>query len=145
MLYTGKGDKGTTKTFGCDQARISKSSELPEALGTLDELNSYLGLVKVFARNTLDVEVPLGRTKVSYATLLRDVQESLFVIQGSRSVYWGNLTVIDLKTGKSSFIPYSCGTLVFILFIILSYFIFVKVTKHAFKNNNLTINNCDPR
>ncbi len=81
MLYTGKGDKGTTKTFGCDQARISKSSELPEALGTLDELNSYLGLVKVFARNTLDVEVPLGRTKVSYATLLRDVQESLFVIQ----------------------------------------------------------------
>lgn len=81
MLYTGKGDKGTTKTFGCDQGRISKSSELPEALGTLDELNSYLGFVKVFARNTVDVRVTLGKKKVPCSEIIRDVQESLFIIQ----------------------------------------------------------------
>src|SRR3989344_3707611 len=32
MLYTGKGDGGTTKLFGCDQPRIAKSSEVQEAL-----------------------------------------------------------------------------------------------------------------
>ena len=46
MLYTGKGDDGTTKTFGCDQ-RISKSSAIAEALGSLDEINSFLGLCKI--------------------------------------------------------------------------------------------------
>ena len=46
MLYTRKGDNGTTKTFSCDQ-RISKSSTIAEALGTLDEINSFLGLCKI--------------------------------------------------------------------------------------------------
>ena len=48
MLYTRKGDDGTTKTFGCNQ-RISKSSTITEALGSLDEINSYLGLCKIKA------------------------------------------------------------------------------------------------
>ena len=46
MLYTRKGDNGTTKTFGCDQ-RISKSSAIAEALGSLDEINSFMGICKV--------------------------------------------------------------------------------------------------
>ena len=70
MLYTRKGDGGTTKVFGCDQQRISKSSELPEALGSLDELNAYLGLVKMCA----------GKNK-RIADTVRDVQEKLFIIQ----------------------------------------------------------------
>jgi cob(I)alamin adenosyltransferase len=70
MLYTGKGDKGTTTTFGCDQQRISKSSELPEALGTLDELNAFLGFVKM--RATAEPRI---------VTALRDAQETLFIIQ----------------------------------------------------------------
>lgn len=69
MLYTGKGDGGTTKVFGCDQQRISKSSELPEALGSLDELNVFLGYAKVRA----------GSPHI--AAHLRDVQEALFIIQ----------------------------------------------------------------
>lgn len=67
-LFTGKGDGGTTKVFGCDQQRISKSSELPEALGTLDELNSFLGLSKVKAGTEM-------------AGVLREIQETLFVVQ----------------------------------------------------------------
>ena len=70
MLYTGKGDGGTTTTFDCDQQRISKSSELPEALGALDELNAFLGFVKVRA---------VGNERI--ARMLRDVQETLFIIQ----------------------------------------------------------------
>lgn len=70
MLYTGKGDGGTTTAFGCDQQRISKSSELPEALGALDELNAFLGFVKMRS---------MGTSRI--ATAIREVQETLFVIQ----------------------------------------------------------------
>ncbi len=69
MLYTGAGDDGKTKAFGCDQQRISKSSELPEALGALDELNAFLGFVKVRA----------GEGRI--ADTLREAQETLFIIQ----------------------------------------------------------------
>ena len=70
MLYTGKGDGGTTKVFGCDQKRISKSSELPEALGALDELNAFLGFVKMRAKEAARI-----------AGAIRAAQESLFIIQ----------------------------------------------------------------
>lgn len=69
-LFTGRGDGGTTKVFGCDQQLISKSSELPEALGALDELNAFIGFVKMRA-----TEVP------RIATALREIQETLFIIQ----------------------------------------------------------------
>src|ERR1700733_14839180 len=81
MLYTGKGDGGTTKTFGCDQQRISKSSELPEALGTLDELNSFLGLAKVRAKQVQDSGVKIGKKTLTTSRILRDVQENLFTVQ----------------------------------------------------------------
>lgn len=53
MLYTRKGDNGTTKAFDSKSGeRVSKSSLRMEALGALDELNSFLGLVKVRAKET---------------------------------------------------------------------------------------------
>ncbi len=70
MLYTGKGDGGTTTAFGCNQQRISKSSELPEALGALDELNAFLGFVKMRAKDS-----------PRFAGAIREIQESLFIIQ----------------------------------------------------------------
>jgi cob(I)alamin adenosyltransferase len=80
MLYTGKGDGGTTKTFGCDQQRISKSSELPEALGTLDELNSFLGLAKVRAFNE-PIKMKIGNRSRTMASVLEEVQQTLFIVQ----------------------------------------------------------------
>lgn len=80
-LYTGKGDGGTTKTFGCDQQRISKSSELPEALGTLDELNSYIGLAKVKASIEAGPKIPLGKRSRTLAQVLDDIQQTLFIVQ----------------------------------------------------------------
>ena len=70
MLYTGKGDIGETTAFGCDQQRISKSSELPEALGALDELNAFLGFVKMRAADAPRI-----------ASAIHDAQEALFSIQ----------------------------------------------------------------
>lgn len=68
MLYTGKGDDGTTYTFGCNQ-RFSKDSELSEALGTMDELNSLLGLCKAQIKEKEAIEDVL------------EVQQNLFIIQ----------------------------------------------------------------
>jgi len=48
MLYTRKGDSGMTKDFKSGPGeRKSKSSCQTEALGALDELNSFMGLLKV--------------------------------------------------------------------------------------------------
>lgn len=74
MLYTRKGDGGTTKIFGCDSPdgkegqRLSKSSPIAEALGSLDEINSLLGLCKV-------------KSPQKGEALLAQVQHNLFIIQ----------------------------------------------------------------
>jgi len=70
-LFTGKGDGGTTKVLDSKE-RIPKSSELPECLGTLDELNSFVGLAKAKARNT---------HFETMAEVLHDIQETLFIVQ----------------------------------------------------------------
>lgn len=69
MLYTGKGDDGTTRVFGSCNQQISKSSAIAEALGTLDEINSFLGIVKT---NPCAGEI---------APALADIQQNLFVVQ----------------------------------------------------------------
>jgi cob(I)alamin adenosyltransferase len=80
MLFTGKGDGGTTRVFGCDD-RISKASPLPEALGALDELNSFVGLCKVRAKQVQDSGVVVSGATLHTSEILRDVQETLFIIQ----------------------------------------------------------------
>jgi len=75
MLYTRKGDDGTTKTFGCDQ-RVSKSSMIAEALGSLDEINSFLGWVKVKSGES---GFSLGER--SFESVVHSLQENLFIIQ----------------------------------------------------------------
>jgi cob(I)alamin adenosyltransferase len=70
-LFTGKGDGGTTKAFDtAPGVRISKASPLPEALGTLDELNAWLGYVRMRAGESERI-----------AKILRDTQEKLFIVQ----------------------------------------------------------------
>ncbi len=74
MLYTGKGDKGTTDLYGCNQ-RISKSSATAEALGAMDEINSFLGLAKVRAAES-SIQ---GAGEL--AALVDSIQQHLFTIQ----------------------------------------------------------------
>jgi cob(I)alamin adenosyltransferase len=75
MLYTRKGDNGTTGTFGCDQ-KISKSSAIAEALGTLDEVNSFLGVCK-----TTDGSGEVFCGELPVAQILESTQQNLFIVQ----------------------------------------------------------------
>lgn len=77
MLYTRKGDKGKTSTYGCNQ-KISKSSAVAEALGALDETNSFLGLVK---SESAGIEWEINESIFRLRDLIHSVQESLFIIQ----------------------------------------------------------------
>jgi cob(I)alamin adenosyltransferase len=72
MLYTRKGDNGTSGLFGTKE-RFPKNDPVYEALGTLDELNSLLGICRVYA-NGVGGEIDLP-------TEIRLAQESLFIIQ----------------------------------------------------------------
>jgi len=77
MLYTRKGDNGTTKTFGCDQ-RISKSSLVAEALGSLDEINSFLGLARA---KTKDLSFKIENKDIKYSEVVLEIQQNLFIVQ----------------------------------------------------------------
>ncbi|MDR8391744.1 cob(I)yrinic acid a,c-diamide adenosyltransferase [Aliifodinibius sp. S!AR15-10] len=65
-IYTKKGDQGDTSLFGGD--RVSKSSERIEAYGTVDELNSWLGLALSFGLSERGTEI------------MTTVQEHLFIL-----------------------------------------------------------------
>ena len=43
-IYTKTGDKGETSLYDC--TRVSKSSSLIDLLGDIDELNSFVGIIK---------------------------------------------------------------------------------------------------
>ena len=90
-LYTRKGDSGTTKTFGAQQ-RVSKSSTITEALGSLDEVNSFLGLCKIQSR--VD-DFTLGEQKI--ADIVHELQDDLFIIQAE--VAGAGKTVSQEKIG----------------------------------------------
>ena len=49
MVYTGRGDRGRTDLSSGE--RVSKSSERIEAYGTVDELNSLLGVCRSFTKD----------------------------------------------------------------------------------------------
>ena len=77
MLYTRKGDAGTTKDFKSGPGqRKSKSSCQTEALGALDELNSFLGLAKVKS-----VEANWKVDGKSPVQIVHWVQNCLFSVQ----------------------------------------------------------------
>lgn len=76
-LYTRKGDAGTTKLFDTAAGeRITKSADIFEALGTLDECNALIGICKALAR---DAALTVGDDTV--ADILHGVQEHVFTIQ----------------------------------------------------------------
>lgn len=65
-IYTKTGDKGSTSLIG--GVRVPKNHIRIESYGTVDELNSYLGMVRDMAQNTLVSE------------WLHEIQDRLFTI-----------------------------------------------------------------
>lgn len=102
ILYTGFGDKGTTTLFHCDQGRISKSANIIEALGSLDELNAFLGIVKVHS-DIEKIKVKVSPKKsVMFSKVLNDIQQTLFVIQAE--IAGSDMTVKKKNLAEIEFI-----------------------------------------
>lgn len=81
MLYTGRGDDGTTKAFD-SKCRFSKNTALAEALGTLDELNSLLAISKTGSRKAeQQVTVLVDGNQHALDEVLKAIQEHLFIAQ----------------------------------------------------------------
>ncbi len=101
MLYTRKGDKGTTKTLDLKPGeRISKSSCRTESLGALDELNSYLGLVRAALSRPRDLGFKTEDLKIgskSFAEICFEVQENLFIIQSELAGSGKAMTEMKVK------------------------------------------------
>lgn len=87
MLYTRKGDDGTTKVIGSAE-RFSKGSLLTHALGTLDEVNSFLGLCRAKADNKI-------------AATILDAQENLFIVQAELAGAEKSITEEKVKNIES--------------------------------------------
>jgi cob(I)alamin adenosyltransferase len=82
MIYTKTGDKGTTSLIG--GRRVKKCDPRVEAYGTVDELNSHVGmLAEMMLAKAIDLEIPFDireRYEQRYRQL-KWTQNQLFVIQ----------------------------------------------------------------
>ena len=58
IIYTGSGDKGMTSLVGGE--RVSKSSQRIESYGTVDELNSFIGLLMTELKDQKDIDFLLA-------------------------------------------------------------------------------------
>lgn len=65
-IYTKRGDKGETSLIGGD--RVPKHHIRIEAYGTIDELNSYIGILRSFIEDSINVNV------------LPEIQDRLFTV-----------------------------------------------------------------
>lgn len=78
-LFTGKGDEGTTKHFDTESGkRVSKTSPITEALGSLDEVNSFLGLAKI---RSAERGLYVGSELPSFEHIIHELQQALFSVQ----------------------------------------------------------------
>ena len=84
-IYTKSGDKGKTSLIG--GKRVAKDEIQIEAYGTIDELNSNLGLVRDYCEVKSDKKFIL------------EIQENLFII--------GSLLAIDYSNNKQEHINFS--------------------------------------
>ena len=88
-IYTKTGDKGQTSLVGGQ--RVSKCCQRLESYGTIDELNSFIGLLITYTKDQLDTD------------FLTVVQGELFVVGGylatdnsTREVRQGNIVTEEM-------------------------------------------------
>src|SRR5260370_22195797 len=72
-IYTRGGDQGLTSLVG--GVRVAKESGRLEAYGTVDELNSVIGIVRTFVPEYCD---GLADDYTWYSEMLRRIQNELF-------------------------------------------------------------------
>jgi cob(I)alamin adenosyltransferase len=89
-IYTKTGDQGTTALFGGQ--RLPKSDLRIDAYGTIDELNSFLGLLR-------DQQVNINRKEI-----LLEIQDRLFTIGSILATEPGNTKVKTPKLDESDIV-----------------------------------------
>lgn len=87
-IYTKRGDSGDTSLFGGD--RVSKSSERINAYGTVDELNSVVGLAASY------------QISEKGSTYLTKIQELLFILGADLATPPSSKTRIDRITQENT-------------------------------------------
>jgi cob(I)alamin adenosyltransferase len=85
-IYTRTGDDGTTALFG--GKRVLKCEELVDVYGSIDELNSWVGLIAANIQ-TADVQ-----------EFLRLIQSDLFAIGSTLAGWKGDLTDVRKRVGE---------------------------------------------
>lgn len=108
-IYTKTGDKGKTSTFS--GRRISKNSKLMNAIGTVDELNSYLGIIggladvqkNLFTTNAILVGAKLKFPKNATTNLEKEIDkmEKILPVQTNFLIYGGCLKSRRLYFARS--------------------------------------------
>ncbi len=82
-IYTRTGDNGTTSLFG--GKRLLKCADLVDAYGSLDELNSWIGLL-------------VSQIKInSVKTFLEKIQSDLFTMGSVLAGWSGDLKTLDIR------------------------------------------------
>ncbi|MEO1052821.1 MAG: cob(I)yrinic acid a,c-diamide adenosyltransferase [Bacteroidota bacterium] len=91
-IYTKTGDKGTTSLFG--GTRVSKAHLRIDTYGTVDELNSYIGLIR-------DQEINFPRKET-----LVEIQDRLFTLGSILATEPGNekVKIPELQEGDIEFL-----------------------------------------
>ena len=80
MVYTKTGDNGTTSLVG--GTRVKKCAPRVESYGTVDELNSHIGLLaEMLLKLTNDAERDIKERFMECHSQLKKVQNRLFVVQ----------------------------------------------------------------
>lgn len=82
-IYTKTGDKGETSLFG--GTRVSKSDAQVDLYGSIDELNSWIGLTRSKIKDQKSKR------------LLEDIQNDLFVIGSTFAGWKGDLSSLTLR------------------------------------------------
>jgi cob(I)alamin adenosyltransferase len=75
-IYTKTGDKGTTQVYTSEVLRLSKDDAILECYGTIDELNSHIGMLNALLVDSSDQ----NQSDALSPSFMFEIQKTLFSI-----------------------------------------------------------------